>query len=91
MVLQMVRGCGYGTPSPLNPLSQLWYSISALSMSYLFAYCTKHFIDIFLKFYEETDRHRRQLTQLKIFAKEQAAPGMFGLKFRGIVALDRCS
>ncbi len=51
MVLQMVRGCGYGTPTPLNPLSQLWYNISALSMQFLFAYSAKHYIDMFLKYY----------------------------------------
>lgn len=46
MVLQMVRGCGYGTPTPRNPPSQLFYNSAALTMIALFTYYTKVFIDM---------------------------------------------
>lgn len=64
MQLQMVRGCGYGTPAPQNPPSQLWYSISALTMQFLFAYCVGQFISIFNKYYEGKYRQANQFSQL---------------------------
>lgn len=48
MVLQMVRGCGYGTPTPRSPPSQLFYSLAALTMTAIFTYFTKVFIDLLL-------------------------------------------
>ena len=48
MVLQMVRGCGYGTPSPRSPPSQLFYSLAALTMMALFAYYAKVFMDMLI-------------------------------------------
>jgi hypothetical protein len=52
MVLQMARGCGYGTPSPMNPPSILYYNIIEVAIAVLFAYYTKKFIDIWGRLFE---------------------------------------
>ena len=55
MVMQMVRGCGYGDLSPRNPPSQLFYNIASLTMTVLFFYYTSKFIAIWLRLFEEDD------------------------------------
>ena len=46
-------------PSPRSPPSQLWYSISAVTMQFIFAYGVSRFRDVFDVYDESLNRQKR--------------------------------
>ena len=50
--MQMAIGCGYGVPTPLNPLSQFIFNIGCLTTKVVFAIYINSVIDIFSRDYK---------------------------------------
>jgi hypothetical protein len=46
MTMQMIRGCGYGTPTPISPLSQLFFNTTGITMTGLFVFYVHKMIEM---------------------------------------------